>query len=107
LPVTASASAAPPRWDERRGAFDGGVNPPSQGQATGYTVGGVGWYRKTFRLSAAAAAAAAAAATVTRVRFDGVYQDSDYWLNGAWLGSHPVRPAIAALILTCASLTTT
>ncbi|MEU9455521.1 glycoside hydrolase family 2 TIM barrel-domain containing protein [Streptomyces sp. NPDC048277] len=49
------------------------------GGSTGYTVGGIGWYRKRFELAAEHA----------EVRFDGVYQNADVWLNGVHLGFHP------------------
>ncbi len=50
--------------------------------ATGYTVGGIGWYRKKF-------SAAALAGKQVYVHFDGVYMYSDVWINGHYLGSHP------------------
>ncbi|MBS1709493.1 MAG: DUF4982 domain-containing protein [Armatimonadetes bacterium] len=53
------------------------------GQATGYTVGGFGWYRKTFR------APAAWLGRRVEVRFDGVYMRSKVWLNGRLLAEHP------------------
>ena len=54
----------------------------SPGQAaTGYTVGGEGWYRKHFPLIRAN--------QHVEVRFDGVYEDADFWLNGTHLGFHP------------------
>jgi beta-galactosidase len=52
------------------------------GGATAFTVGGEGWYRKRFRMG-----------TMTggrvEVHFEGVYRDSDVWLNGRHLGNHP------------------
>ena len=44
-------------------------------------MGGEGWYRKHFRLLRAN--------QHVEVRFDGVYQDADFWLNGTHLGFHP------------------
>ncbi len=56
----------------------------SAGQtATGWTVGGVGWYRKTLDLPHAPAGGQ------VELRFEGVYMDSDVWINGAHLGNHP------------------
>ncbi|MBB5685975.1 glycoside hydrolase family 2 TIM barrel-domain containing protein [Sphingobium boeckii] len=52
------------------------------GAATGFTVGGEGWYRKHFRL------AALPADCRVEIEFDGVYMLSDVWLNGKNLGSH-------------------
>jgi len=46
-------------------------------------VGGTGWYRKRF------SAAALPADSQVEIVFDGVYMNSDFWLNGAPLGNHP------------------
>jgi beta-galactosidase len=50
--------------------------------ATGYTVGGIGWYRKRFTLN-----------NITNkkvtIYFDGVYMNSDVWINEHHLGNHP------------------
>ena len=53
------------------------------GAGGGYLDGGIGWYRKTF-----ATPADAKGRRVT-IEFDGVYMDSDVWLNGKHLGRHP------------------
>jgi beta-galactosidase len=49
--------------------------------ATGFTVGGEGWYRKHFRLSAPANGR-------VEILFEGVYMNSDVWLNGHHLGNN-------------------
>jgi beta-galactosidase len=54
------------------------------GGSTAYTVGGIGWYRKQFRLSEVDRAE-----SHVELRFDGVYQNADVWLNGVHLGFHP------------------
>ena len=65
----------------RIGPFDVAL---SQGQeATGWVVGGIGWYRKHFRLTPQNQNAQA------EIRFDGVYMNSEVWINGHSLGSHP------------------
>lgn len=65
----------------RRGPFDFYA---SEGQgATGWMVGGVGWYRKRFARPAVAAGGRA------ELRFEGVYMDCDVWVNGAHVGKHP------------------
>ena len=46
-------------------------------------VGGTGWYRKHFTL------ASADAKKLVAVRFDGVYMNADFWINGQLLGNHP------------------
>jgi beta-galactosidase len=49
----------------------------------GYTVGGTGWYRKTFTISEDQKN------KKVFIQFDGVYMNSDFWLNGERLGNHP------------------
>ena len=65
----------------RVGPFDTELS--AGGRDTGWFVGGTGWYRKRF-----------SAATVpdggqVEILFDGVYMNSDVWLNGQLLGNHP------------------
>jgi beta-galactosidase len=48
--------------------------------SVGYTIGGIGWYRKHFEPPAG---------RHVELRFDGVYQNADVWLNGVHLGFHP------------------
>lgn len=62
------------------GPFD--TQGSAGGGATAYTVGGVGWYRKEF------VASALGADQHFELRFDGVYQNADFWLNGVHLGFH-------------------
>jgi beta-galactosidase len=50
--------------------------------ATGYTVGAVGWYRKHFTINNIAN-------KKITIYFDGVYMNSDVWVNGHHLGNHP------------------
>ena len=52
------------------------------GTATAFTIGGEGWYRRHFRTDGLPAGAR------VEVLFDGVYLDSDVWLNGQSLGSN-------------------
>ena len=80
--------------DETRGAiWTDGTNPmhtgpfdmyASEGQiSTGWTVGGIGWYRKTFNGPEVPRGCKA------ELRFEGVYMNCDVWLNGVHLGTHP------------------
>lgn len=55
---------------------------PSSG-AGGNAPTGIGWYRKRFRLPAAYAN------RKVSVEFDGVYQNSEVWINGQYLGKRP------------------
>ena len=50
--------------------------------ATGYTVGGIGWYRKHFTLNNIIN-------KKITIYFDGVYMNSDVWINEHHLGNHP------------------
>jgi beta-galactosidase len=53
------------------------------GGTTGFFPTGTGWYRKAFRLPAATRGREA------WLEFDGVYMNSDVWINGAHLGRRP------------------
>jgi beta-galactosidase len=55
---------------------------PSGGRG-GYFPTGLGWYRKAFRLPATARGREA------WLEFDGVYMNSDVWINGVHLGKRP------------------
>jgi beta-galactosidase len=73
----------------------GPFSPESAGgAATGHTVGGTGWYRKRFTLDAAYAG------KVVSIHFDGVYMDSDVWINGQHLGNRPYGYSAFAYDLT-------
>ena len=65
----------------RVGPFDTELS--AGGRDTGWFVGGTGWYRKRF------SAAAVPADGQVEIVFDGVYMNSDVWLNGQLLGNHP------------------
>ena len=53
------------------------------GAAGGALPGGVGWYRKVFTLSKADNS------RLVFVEFDGVYRNSEVWINGQYLGKRP------------------
>ena len=61
-------------------AFD--ANSPG-GAGGGFLDGGVGWYRKTFTLDPSASGQR------ILVEFDGVYMNSQVWINGTSLGTRP------------------
>jgi len=63
-------------FDENNSVGDGSV---------GYTIGGIGWYRKHFALHPGPTGIERR----VELRFDGVYQNADVWLNGVHLGFHP------------------
>ena len=53
------------------------------GGTGGYFPTGIGWYRKAFRLPAGSRG------QELWLEFDGIYMDSDVWLNGFHLGKRP------------------
>ncbi len=62
----------------------GPFSEDSQGKvATGHVVGGIGWYRKTF------ATDKSMEGKKVQILFDGVYMNSEVWINGQSLGVHP------------------
>lgn len=52
------------------------------GAATGFTTGGEGWYRRHIDVAGLPADAQ------VEIEFDGVYLESDVWLNGRHIGRH-------------------
>ena len=57
-------------------------NAPA-GTGGGALPGGVGWYRKTFSVDAALRG------KLFFLQFDGVYRNSEVWINGHYLGKRP------------------
>ena len=63
--------------------YENGVSVDgSQKQFGGYHGGGIAWYRKHFSLDNIEAAK-------TTLEFDGVYMNSEVWINGHYLGGRP------------------
>ena len=56
---------------------------PQWASATGFLPGGIGWYRKSFTLPKAVAS------QKVFLHFDGVYCNSEVWINGHFLGKRP------------------
>ena len=72
------------RWRELDLPHDWSIeSAPSQALAscTGYLPGGIGWYRKTFRISDESVR--------YYIYFEGVYNRSDVYINGHHLGHRP------------------
>lgn len=63
------------------GPFSGSLS--SGGVKTAFTVGGVGWYRKRFRLPSIVSGQR------VEIVFDGVYMNAEVWVNGHRLGERP------------------
>jgi beta-galactosidase len=59
-----------------------GFSQSASGQS-GFMAGGVGWYRKTFTLDSTYAGKS------ILIEFDGVYMNSQVWINGTSLGTWP------------------
>jgi len=49
----------------------------------GFTTGGTGWYRKSFKIPAGLKG------KELSIMFEGVYMNAEVWLNGELLGNHP------------------
>ncbi len=63
-------------------SIEGPVNPPPSGDRnTGYFTHGIGWYRKSF--------VTPDTSKKVVVEFDGIYMNSDVWINGNFLGHRP------------------
>jgi len=58
--------------------------PTAIGQTgTGFTVSGIGWYRKIFRVEEKEKG------NRFQIQFDGVYMNAEVWINGQSVGKHP------------------
>lgn len=55
----------------------------AQGSNGGYHGGGIGWYRRVFDMPKAWES------RCVRIEFDGVYMNSEVWINGHFLGKRP------------------
>jgi beta-galactosidase len=65
-------------------SIEGGLNPPPEGDKEGgFFTHGIGWYRKSFVLPPSSLAKKVV------IEFDGVYMNSDVWINGHFLGRKP------------------
>jgi len=63
-------------------SIEGPVNPaPTGDRNTGYFIHGIGWYRKSFLTPDTAKKVV--------VQFDGIYMNSEVWINGNFLGQRP------------------
>ena len=66
------------------GAIEGKFSPDNPaGVGGGALPGGIGWYRKTFTVPESDSS------KLTFIRFDGVYRNSEVWINGHYLGKRP------------------
>jgi beta-galactosidase len=64
------------------------------GSGNGYAPGGIGWYRKHFRLDAGDQD------KLVAVEFDGVYAYSEVWINGHFVGGRPYGYSSFECVLT-------
>lgn len=64
------------------------------GPSTGNMVGGTAWYRKHFTLQNKDKD------KIVKIIFDGIYMNSDVWINGIHLGNHPYGYTAFAFDLT-------
>ncbi|WP_372757228.1 glycoside hydrolase family 2 TIM barrel-domain containing protein [Mariniflexile sp.] len=65
-------------------AFEKGISENgAQGASGGYFDGGIGWYQKTFEFSDTWKN------KLVTIEFDGVYMNSEVWINGHYLAKRP------------------
>ena len=64
------------------------------GSGNGYAPGGVGWYRRHFKLNAGETN------KLVAVEFDGVYDYSEVWINGYFVGGRPYGYSSFECVLT-------
>ena len=65
-------------------SIEGALNPPPDGEKDGgFFSHGIGWYRKSFALPASTSGRKVV------IEFDGVYMNSEVWINGQFLGRRP------------------
>ena len=69
----------PHDWSFDKGVRKGG----DQGQGGGYHDGGIGWYRKQFNVKEESLS------NITYINFDGVYMNSEVWVNGNYIAKRP------------------
>jgi beta-galactosidase len=69
----------PHDWSFEKGVRKGG----DQGQGGGYHDGGIGWYRKYFSIKKESLS------KITYINFDGVYMNSEVWINGNYIAKRP------------------
>ena len=73
-------------WRRLRLPHDWSIEGPysaSNASGTGFLPGGIGWYRKTFRIPESLSS------RKLFIEFDGVYRSSDVWINGHHVGRRP------------------
>ncbi|MEM9339138.1 MAG: glycoside hydrolase family 2 TIM barrel-domain containing protein [Bacteroidota bacterium] len=75
------------KWNPVRLPHDWSIRESYQQEntaaSTGFVPGGIGWYKKSFRLPVSEKD------KLVRVEFDGVYCNSEVWINGQHLGFRP------------------
>ena len=67
---------------------------PEYASGNGFAAGGIAWYRKHFKLDPAAQG------RIVTVEFDGVYDNSEIWINSEFVGGRPFGYSSFALDLT-------
>ena len=86
LPAHPESDGRSALWDDTASPTE--IGPFSKihsqgGAATGWVEGGIGWYRKSFVTPERPRGGRVS------VRFDGVYMNAEFWINGMKLGQHP------------------
>jgi beta-galactosidase len=74
------------QWEDIQLPHDWSIKQPiskNNNPAMGFLPGGIGWYRKTFTIPDEYKN------KTVKILFDGVYHQSDVFINGKYLGFHP------------------
>jgi len=82
----ANGGSAEIQWQSVQLPHDWSIDGPFSEEwasATAYLPGGLGWYKKYFN------APANWKGKMVAIRFDGVYKNSEVWINGHYLGKRP------------------
>jgi len=88
VPAAYAVDADDSGWEQVQLPHDWSIAEPMDknalaGKSGGFFPGGIGWYRKHFQL------AKDAQDKKVFIQFDGVYQNSEVWVNGHSLGRRP------------------
>jgi beta-galactosidase len=86
VPGAQAPAADDSGWRRLRLPHDWSIEGPyaaENASGTGYPPGGIGWYRKSFQFPQSDREHR------VFIQFDGIYRDSDVWINGHHLGHRP------------------
>jgi len=74
------------KWQQLTLPHDWSIEGPysrDYASGTGYLPGGIAWYRKSFQIEPSLKG------KIIAIEFDGIYNNSEVWINGHYLGKRP------------------